>query len=784
MPQIPSDKQNQEERISKELISEKAQMMELVRKLELAQEIGKIGYWELDLVTHEIFWSDEVYKIWGVEKESFKPKLSTFEATIHPEDFQEFLKHQDGAIAGLHPLDMSHRIILPFGEIKYVHEKGILETDSISGNPRFKGTVQDITLQKTFELELVKRNQFIEETLKNLPLGITVNQISTGKVTYINPAFSKIYGWPEEDFTDLGSFFEKIYPNLEYRNYITNIILNDIESGVPERMEWREIPISTQQGETRIISAKNIPLPDQDLMISTVIDETDRYWAQQALQKSNERFHLATEAVSDAVSDWDIPSEKIFWGKGFHRLFGYPETMEYVSPDFWESKVHPDDLQKIMESIIETRKNISASKWTGEYRFQKFDGTYAFVKENTIIIRDQTGIPIRIVGALQDITERKEAEKKIEEYNERFNIIANATNDAIWDWKIDTGEHFWSEGFNRFLEEDVAGIHFDFSKWSDRIHPEDKQKITDNLYRLLGDPSIYYFQTEYRFIKKSGEAIYVIDKGRIIRDEEGKAIRMVGAIQDITERKSYEESLKTLNTRLEQINHDLEISNKELEQFAYVASHDLQEPLRMISSFLGLIEKKYEEVLDEKGRQYIHFAVDGAKRMREIMLDLLEFSRVGDHSEVKTKLNTHSVIQEILLYNKKLIEEKKAKIHLGRLVEIFAHRNSIFQLFQNLILNSLKYQPENQIPEIWIESQDEGDHWKFSIKDNGIGIEHEYHEKIFIIFQRLHQREEYSGSGIGLAICKKIVEIHGGKIWLESIPGQGSTFFFSIKKPF
>ncbi len=611
---------NPKENTNTQQISEESQIMELVRNLELAQEIGKIGYWELDLGNKEIFWSDEVFKIWGVEKDTFKPSLDKFESTIHPDDLNEFLNHQSGAIAGLHPLDKIHRILLANGEIKYVHEKGILESDSISGNKRFKGTVQDITLQKNFELELVKRNQFIESTLQNLSLGIAVNQISTQKVTYINPAFSRIYGWSEEYLTNLPSFFEKIYPDPEYRSQITKRIFDDIESGIPDRMEWKEIPITTQLGETRIITAKNISLPDQDLMISTVIDDTSRYWAQQSLQKSNERFHLATEAVSDAVSDWDISTGSIFWGKGFHRLFGYPVDMEFVSPNIWESKVHPDDLEEIKGSIFKARKDPTVGKWSGEYRFQKYNGTYAYVKENTVIIRDLNGVPIRIVGAIQDVTERKESEKKIQEYNERFNIIANATNDAIWDWRIDTGEHFWSEGFNRFLEEDVAGIHFDFSKWSDRIHPEDKQKITENLYKILGDPSINYFQSEYRFIKKSGDPIYVIDKGRIIRDEEGKAIRMVGAIQDITERKTHEESLKKLNTSLEQINHELEISNKTFREIAWIQSHVVRAPLARLMGLMNLFENIPEN--DSEKLELIKFINESALELDGIIREI------------------------------------------------------------------------------------------------------------------------------------------------------------------
>lgn len=1181
---------------------EELRTRELVKRLNLAQKIGKLGYWEFDIQTEIIYWSDEVYQIWGIDKSRFKPNFELFINTIHPEDRDGFLVHHNNALAGISPLDAVHRILLPTGEIKYVHEKGGLEPDTETGFKRFRGTVQDITKEKSIEKELLDRNEFIESTLTNLPLGISVNKISTGEATYINPAFSQIYGWPPVIFKDVETFFTKIYPNKEYREYITQQIMEDIQSGDPKRMIWKNIPITTENGKELIISAKNIPLPEQDLMISTVIDETDRYWAEHSLRTSNERFHLATQAVSDAIWDWDIKKNSIFWGKGYHRLFGYPEDMEHVSEDFWQEKIHPEDLPEIWKSIIEARNDKQAHRWAGEYRFLKHDGSYAVVKENTVILRDHDGKPIRMVGALQDITlekenenhlkllesvvtntrdgiliteadpgidgykiiysndyflkmtgysreeiigkspsmfqgpltdrkildklkqdlkewkastvelinykkdgttywvnfsltpvadqkgyfthwiaverdiseqkkneaallyktrliatiaeiiqslletndwessvpeylgkmgeaidadrvylfknftdpqsgklfaqqikewtngkvsseidnpgyrridlenlpgfmekalarqpyiiqsketqgatrqildeqniksilqipifvegnfygyigfddctkdrewsedeigflssvttnlafaierkknldkireafesrnellesigdsfyamdknyivtywnnviekltgvkrediigksiwsfveivndqfklayekaflenkaqyfetfdpwtkawlevmiypangglsaivkditDRKNTENLLAESNERFAILSDATNDAIWDWNIETGEHFWGDGFSKLfgINAELEGKSPEF--WSKRVHPEDFDIVESNLNQLLIQKDLSYFESEYRFKKQDGSYAYVIDKATVLRNKEGKPTRVVGAMMDITHRKTYEESLKKLNEELANSNRELEISNKELEQFAYVASHDLQEPLRMISSFLGLIEKKYRNQLDDKGLEYIHYAVDGAKRMREIILDLLEFSKVGNYTETKKPVITNELLQEVLLLNKKSIQEKEADIIVEPLPDIVCHSNSIIQLFQNLISNGLKYQPKGKRPEIRISGIEHPTEWEFSVSDNGIGIDPEFKDKIFVIFQRLHQKDQFSGSGIGLAICKKIVEFHGGKIWVESTPGVGSKFLFTLKK--
>ncbi|MBC7522912.1 MAG: histidine kinase, partial [Flavobacterium sp.] len=226
----------------------------------------------------------------------------------------------------------------------------------------------------------------------------------------------------------------------------------------------------------------------------------------------------------------------------------------------------------------------------------------------------------------------------------------------------------------------------------------------------------------------------------------------------------------------------LAISNEELEQFAYVASHDLQEPLRMITGFLTQLEKRYDKILDEKGKQYIYFAVDGARRMRQIILDILELSRVGKNKNKLEELNLNDIITEIKILYGRQIEEKKAIINHTHLPTLLTFATPFKQIFQNLISNFLKYSNQEIAPIINISFKETASEWKFIIKDNGIGIDKEYFEKIFIIFQRLHNKDDYSGTGIGLAITKKIIENLGGKIWVESKLGAGSTFYFTIPK--
>jgi PAS domain S-box-containing protein len=241
--------------------------------------------------------------------------------------------------------------------------------------------------------------------------------------------------------------------------------------------------------------------------------------------------------------------------------------------------------------------------------------------------------------------------------------------------------------------------------------------------------------------------------------------------QDITDRKHAEEELHRLND-------DLRRSNQELEQFAYVASHDLQEPLRMVASYTQLLAERYSGQLDEKADKYIDYAVDGARRMQGLINDLLAYSRVGTRGKEFAAVACSDVVAEVLRTLDRAIAESRADVRVGALPIVGADRIQLGQLFQNLIENAIKFRGDAQ-PRIDILATRDGPHWVFEVKDNGIGIDPQYYERIFIIFQRLHGRSEYPGSGIGLAIAKKIVERHGGRIWVEPAPGGGTRFLFT-----
>jgi len=387
----------------------------------------------------------------------------------------------------------------------------------------------------------------------------------------------------------------------------------------------------------------------------------------------------------------------------------------------------------------------------------------------------------RAKNLLLIILENAIAQEDIKMSKLRYDLVAKATNDIIWEWDVQNNTfQSANEGFNRLLGMSDS-VMFDYEKWSQWIHPDDFKRVVEKRLDILRNPDNVLWEDEFRIANHKGYYFFTYNKAYIIRDDKGKAIRLFGVTQNISQRKEDEALLLELNNRLKQRAEELAASNVELERFAYIASHDMQEPLRMITSFLQLFKKKYEDQIDETAEQYIHFAVDGADRMKKLITDLLEYSRIGSNKDSFEEVDIQALVNDVSAVFMNRIQETNAIIHFTNLPVLKGNKTQLFQLFQNLIGNALKYN-DKSIPEIEITGKDDGKYYLFSVRDNGIGIKPVFFEKIFVLFQRLHHKNEYSGTGIGLTVCKKIVERHNGKIWVESEPGIGSCFYFTISK--
>jgi PAS domain S-box-containing protein len=383
-------------------------------------------------------------------------------------------------------------------------------------------------------------------------------------------------------------------------------------------------------------------------------------------------------------------------------------------------------------------------------------------------------LAIEIANREKAEAERAGMSQQLEAEQRRLNAVLQNIPGIVFEAVGDPATTQLSTFINKYAEELLGYTQEEWQTipnlWLQLVHPDDKERAVREAQEIVeaGKPGV----TRFRWIRKDGKVIHVESRGVATRDEKTNQIVAYGVTMDITDRKLYEDRLAQAALRLRR-------SNDELQQFAYVASHDLQEPLRMITSYLQLVEQRYAEKLDDDAREFIQYAVEGASRMKSLINALLTYSRVESGEKDFARVNCKDAIEQAL-YNLQLaIEDCHAQIDFDDMPEIQADERQLVQLFQNLIGNAIKFRREDP-PKVHIGAKREKDEWVFSVQDNGIGIEKQYLDRIFAIFQRLHARSKYEGTGIGLAICKKVVERHNGRIWVESEVGQGTTFYFAL----
>ncbi|MGE5350783.1 MAG: CHASE domain-containing protein [Acidobacteriota bacterium] len=560
--------------------------------------------------------------------------------------------------------------------------------------------------------------------------------------------------------------------------------------------------------------------------LALAVEINERKRAEEALKESEERFRLITENANDLISLRNMKGKFVYTSPSFSIKLGFSseELLKMGLADL----VHHEDLP-----VIGTLEHSSPV----QFRLHTAKGEWIWMEGTSSILsmKDEEFI----LGIAREITERKMAEEALKEEIFRAETLIKVSNtfaELSLDYKavLDNAARIASELIGdaavvRLISDDknylepVAVYHPD-KEASELIYEVIKSAPQEAGKGLSGkvmstSESLIIPEVELQDIKNSirpeyikyfekygvhGILIVPLKVGKqtigtltLLRTHTGRpytakdrsfieelanriAIAIVNSrlhqekVHEIDERRMAEEKL---NKTLE----ELARSNTELENFAYVASHDLQEPLRMISSYTQLLAKRYKGQLDAKADQFITFTVDGAKRMQQLIHDLLEYSRVATRGKPFEPVDTGEIIQTVMNNLQISIKKNNAIIKYDSLPWVVGDDIQLMQLFQNLISNSMKFK-SNKVPEIDVKAEDRGYEWLFSVHDNGIGIDLQFKERIFIIFQRLHEREEYPGTGIGLAVCKKIVERHGGHIWVESEPGEGSTFYFTLPK--
>lgn len=379
----------------------------------------------------------------------------------------------------------------------------------------------------------------------------------------------------------------------------------------------------------------------------------------------------------------------------------------------------------------------------------------------------------QVYAVFADITERKRAQEALRESEARLHSIASTALDAVIMIDHEGNVTFWNNAaavMFGYANEEITGKYLHAYLIPER-HIDRFKKGFDT-FRITGQGPFIGTVYEIEAKRKDGTEFPVELSLNALRVK-GRW-NAIGIVRDITERRLTGENLKRTMEELGR-------SNRELEQFAYAVSHDLQEPLRTVGSYVDLLAKKYKEKeLDEKAGEYISYAIDGTKRMSTLITDLLAYSRVGTKGKESAPVEMSAVLQKATGNLKKAISEGQAVITNDELPRVIGDESQLVQLFQNLISNAIKFRRKDVPSRIHVSAENRTGRWVFGVHDNGIGIEPAFQERVFTVFQRLHTREEYPGTGIGLAICRRIVERHHGRLWLDSKPGKGSSFYFTL----
>ncbi|MCU7495390.1 MAG: PAS domain S-box protein [Ignavibacteria bacterium] len=624
-----------------------------------------------------------------------------------------------------------------------------------------------LNYRKSLENKLIESENLFRKTFEEAGTGI-VHMDTNGGWIRMNDKYCQIIGHSREEMMHL-SLSDIVHPDdlkndLECRMKLLRGEIRDF------KMEKRYIRSDSSIAWTIFTcTLMHETTTNEIFLVGVVEDITKRKLKEEEIKYRESLLQQTLELLP--VGIWFLnekgevlssnPKAREIWGgqnhvgiKGFSQYIGFwPDSGKAIEAHEWPAA---RAIEK-GETVINETVNIKC-----------FKGTPKTILNSAMPLKDKDGNIVGAINVNQDITELKKAEEELRFSEEKFRTIAEALPLIVWTADT-TGEldfiNQWAIDFTGMSQEEVKGWG-----WLNMLHPDDVEKTAQLWKETLNTGKT--LEVIPRFKRRDGSYRWFITRAVPLKDNYGNVIKWFGTSTDIHDQKEIE-------GRLEEFKKELERSNTELEQFAYVASHDMKEPLRMISSYLQLLSKNYKDNLDEKAESYISYAVDGAFRMNTLINDLLIYSRASSKEKEFTNVHLKDVLEDVLGDLEILINESNAEITYGDLPTVKADSLQMRQLFQNLIQNALKFRKDGGI-KVEISSRRMGPEWMLKVQDNGIGIDPQFYDRIFIIFQRLHDRDKYPGTGIGLALCKKIIERHGGRIWVESTPGEGSTFYFTL----
>jgi PAS domain S-box-containing protein len=511
--------------------------------------------------------------------------------------------------------------------------------------------------------------------------------------------------------------------------------------------------------------------------VVTFLDISERKQAEEELRLSRERLALAQTAGHSGTFDWDMQTNISHWSAEVEEVYGIAPGEFGGTYKDWEALVFPEDLITAKQAIEESLKT---GEFASEWRIRRRnDGEIRWITARAKVVYDEAGRPARMLGLNMDVTERKQAQKALLSSERRFRSLVTATAQVVWAtdpegqvedmpmWRALTGQ----------TVDEVRG-----AGWLNAVHPEDRASTAEVWAKAVKDRSIY--DVEYRIRRNDGQYRHFAVRGVPLLGDDGCINEWVGTCTDITERKQAEEEVRRLNTELEerviQRTAQLEASNKELEAFTYSVSHDLRAPLRHISGFSKLLTEEFGSTLPPEAQHHLQRIQEGTRRMGLLVDDLLNLGRIGRHEMRLQVTGLTSVVSETLADLKSECEGRQVEWKIGPLPFVECDPGLIKQVFQNLLSNAVKFTRPRSPAVIEVGQKDQEGTPVVFVRDNGVGFNMKYADKLFGVFQRLHRPEDFEGTGVGLATVQRIIQKHGGRIWVESALDKGATFYFTL----